>query len=375
MFYYTVNSKKYFNPYLAWFENYKTKAPVQFHCNDLEYSKINWTQEPPESFDELMARHAWHLRNKYERLILFWSGGTDSHTVLNVFSRNRIRIDEIVCLANKKVPWYPAMHVDWLKKHYWDKSAKITHWDILDWKKRSEIIKDEKWTMENFGDTRSFDLGGVDLQSYEYCASNHGAYKWALMSGHEKPKLKYKNGTWWTAVEDRPLRQLLGLSNVEPFFLDPVLHLKQSHLLANTMNQLSMTFQDGDDAEKLLCNLPEIDLVSKENYSNYATACGRHPELSLGVSAVQKNKIFQFGGAIELNSNNNIMQSVSPIANPTLLEKLKDKDPMALNYIKGMYYIVGDSGFQEHLNENALRKPNKIFSLKPNFSKFYNLGH
>lgn len=375
MFYYTVNGKRFFNPYLAWYENFKTKAPIVFHLKDLEYSTINWTQEPLESFDVLMDRHAKNLRNKYERLIFFWSGGTDSQTILNVFSRNRIRIDEIVCLSNKRVPWYPSRHLDWLKENYWDKSAKITDWDILDFKKRSEIIKDETWVTEDVGDTRAFHMGGVDLQSYEHCVTNHGAYKWALLSGHEKPKLKYKNGTWWTAIEDRAMRQTMGLSNIEPFFLDPVLHLKQSHLLANAMNQMPMKFQDGDDAEELLGTRSIAGAVQPKNYLAFSAACGRHQELTIGVSTLQKNKTHQYGSTIQLSLNKNPMHTIAPGANPVLLEKLKDKDPMAMNYIKGAYYLTQDSEFTQHLNENALKKPGAIFSLKPNFSKFYNLGH
>lgn len=374
MFYYSVNGKKFFNPYLAWYENFKTKAPIVFHLKDLEYSTIDWTQEPVESFEVLMDRHAKNLRNKYERLILFWSGGTDSHTVLNVFSRNRIRIDEIVCMGNKKVPWYPAGHLDWLKAHYWDKTAKITHHDYLDLTRRSEIIKDEKWVIEDFGDVRGFHMGSVDHQSYDYCASNHGAYKWALVSGHEKPTLKYRNGTWWTAIEDRSMRQTIGISNLEPFFLDPVLHLKQSHLLANTMNQLPMTFRDGDKAED--CLSPRVKgQVDRHNYLRFAAACGRHQELTMGVSTIQKNKIGQYGAAIQINLDQSMVQTVLPSANPLLVEKLKDKDPLAMNYIKGLHYIGSDFGFKAHLNENALLIPNTILSLKPNFSKFYNLGH
>jgi hypothetical protein len=374
MFYYTVNGNRYFNPYLAWHEKFKSNLPIEFHCNDLEYSAIDWTREPVESFDTLMDRHAKHVRNKYERLIFFWSGGTDSQTVLNVFVRNRIRIDEIVCQANKRLPWYPTRHIDWLKEHYWDKTTKITHVDPLDWNKRSEIINNENWMLRDLGDTRNFDLGGVDHQSYNYCADNHGAYKWALLSGHEKPTLKFKNGTWWSAIEDRPMRQVIGVSNVEPFFLDPILHLKQSHLLANAMNQMSMTFQDGDDAEMLLCNQLNINSLSNKKYFDYSTACGRHPELTTGVSVAQKTKIYQYGG-IQLSSDKNIMQTDLSRANPTLVEKVKVKDQMAINYLKGLYNVVQDSGFRRYLNENALKVPDRIFNLKSNFSKFYNLGH
>lgn len=374
MFYYTVNDKRFFNPYLAWYENFKSHAPVTFHCNDAEYSVIDWTQEPFESFDVLMDKHAKHIRNKYERLVFFWSGGTDSQTVLNVFARNRIRIDEIVCLANKKLPWYPLRHLDWLKEHYWDKTAKLTHFDLFDWNKRSEIIKDENWVLEDIGDTRSFDLGGVDSQSYQYCVANHGGHNWALLSGHEKPTLKFRNGTWWTALEDRPMRQIIGLSNIEPFFLTPILHLKQSHMLARVMNQLPIKFKDGDDAETVLCNQLNIDVLSNQRYANYSSACGRHQELSIGVSVAQKKKIYQFAG-LELSEEKNVLATNLVGANPTLVEKLKDKDSMAINYLKGFYNVFQDSAFKRYMNERVLKVPNKIMYLKSNFSKFYNLGH
>lgn len=374
MFYYSVNGKKFFNPYLAWYENFKTKAPIVFHLKDLEYSTIDWTQEPVESFEVLMDQQARRIRNKYERLVLFWSGGTDSQTILNVFSRNRLHIDEIVCMGNKKVPWYPARHFDWLKETYWDKSTKITFHDYLDFTRRSQIIKDEKWIMEDLGDVRGFHMGSVDYQSYDYCAANHGAHKWALLSGHEKPTLKYRNGTWWTAVADRTMRQTIGISNLEPFFLDPVLHLKQSHLLANTMNKMPMKFHDGDSAEELL-NPRNQGLVSKDHYFTFASACGRHPELTMGVSVGQKNKISQYNNSIKINKDKNLQSTVLPGGNTILIEKLNDKDALAVNYIKGVYYLAQDSGFMRHLNENALLGQDRFFDIKSSYSKFYNLGH
>jgi hypothetical protein len=92
------------------------------------------------------------------------------------------------------------------------------------------------------------------------------------------------------------------------------------------------------------------------------------------VSVAQKTKIYQYGG-IQIDPDKNVMQTDLYGANPTLVEKLKVKDRMATNYLKGLYNIVQDSGFRRYLNKTALKVPDKIFYLKSNFSKFYNLGH
>ena len=58
-----------------------------------------------------------------------------------------------------------------------------------------------------------------------------------------------------------------------------------------------------------------------------------------------------------------------------LIEKLNDKDALAVNYNKGVYYLAQDSGFMRHLNENALLGQDRFFDIKSSYSKFYNLGH
>lgn len=72
----------------------KTKrARLWFH--DEVYSEYNWTIEPEITLDELYTRRAKQLREKYDNLILMYSGGTDSHQVLRSFIDNSIHLDEI----------------------------------------------------------------------------------------------------------------------------------------------------------------------------------------------------------------------------------------------------------------------------------------
>lgn len=366
MYYYIVNGCRFNNIYLAQYESYKSGSPVQFYCNTSEYDKLDWTQEPAESMEILMDRHALYLRNKYERLIFFWSGGTDSQTMLDVFTRNRIHIDEIVCIGNETLSYMPATHQDWIRTNYWDPTTTITVIDKLDLDLRSKFLDTEDWIFKDQGDIRTFSNGGTDSVSVFMCEQKHSGYNWAMISGHEKPYLVYQNGTWWARQEDRPMRQTFGIDRIECFFLDPVLNLKQSHMLKRALKQLPIQYKNGDQAETIY---PE----GQSGYSAFSRACGRHNELNLGVSALQKQVHKQFAGIIP-NASQGISATDLTAAEPILVEKFNNQDSVAVKYIKGLYNIVQERPFREFMDAFGLAKPGEILRTKPVYSKPYNLG-
>lgn len=69
---------------------------VKFHYNDEFYQSLNIRQEPTESLEELYRQRAQQLRDKYDYLVLSYSGGSDSFNVLNTFLKNNIKLD---CIA------------------------------------------------------------------------------------------------------------------------------------------------------------------------------------------------------------------------------------------------------------------------------------
>lgn len=76
--------------------------PVHFKFNDEIFRKIDWQIEPDISLQELYRIRAQQLRDTYEYIILSYSGGADSHEVLNVFLDNDIFIDEIQVVHQSK---------------------------------------------------------------------------------------------------------------------------------------------------------------------------------------------------------------------------------------------------------------------------------
>lgn len=94
--YYRVGFKKFFNKTLALLESNKTNYELHWIFNDDVYDKIDWTFPIHESLLDLYKRRAQQLRNKYDYLALYFSGGADSINILHAFIDNNIFLDEIV---------------------------------------------------------------------------------------------------------------------------------------------------------------------------------------------------------------------------------------------------------------------------------------
>jgi hypothetical protein len=75
---------------------------VKWNYNDEFFSSFDWTKEPTESLPTLYEKRAAALRQKYDYLILMYSGGGDSGNILEAFVRNNIHLDEICQYTNVK---------------------------------------------------------------------------------------------------------------------------------------------------------------------------------------------------------------------------------------------------------------------------------
>jgi hypothetical protein len=78
----------------------KTKEKIHWHFNDENYKIYDWTQEPTESLSELYRQRAQQLRDQYDYLVLWFSGGADSTNILNTFIDNNIKLDEVASYVN-----------------------------------------------------------------------------------------------------------------------------------------------------------------------------------------------------------------------------------------------------------------------------------
>lgn len=94
--YYLVGMKKFYNKTLALIETNKTGYELQWVFNDNVYNSIDWTTPIETPLFELYKQRAQQLRDSYDYLMLYYSGGADSSTILHSFVENNIFLDEIV---------------------------------------------------------------------------------------------------------------------------------------------------------------------------------------------------------------------------------------------------------------------------------------
>lgn len=97
--YYKVNGQIYSNKFDAVMAAKETGAEVDWYFYDDVFSKLDWTKEPSQTIDELYRIRAQQIRDRYDYIIVFCSGGADSNNVIRTFLKNNIHVDEVVGLA------------------------------------------------------------------------------------------------------------------------------------------------------------------------------------------------------------------------------------------------------------------------------------
>ena len=94
--YYRVGFKRFHNKTMAILESYNTGYKLEWIFGDDIYGAIDWTIPINVPLVELYRIRAQQLRDTYDYLCLYYSGGADSNNVLHAFIDNNIFIDEII---------------------------------------------------------------------------------------------------------------------------------------------------------------------------------------------------------------------------------------------------------------------------------------
>jgi hypothetical protein len=145
---YTVNSEIIANKVYAILKASETNSPLAWHYYDEIFSSTIITNEI--TLVQLYKERAQQLRDKYDYLILNYSGGSDSHNVLHTFLSNNIKLDHIFVQwpeklmdrgiyvpnaidksnANFHSEWDIVLKKDleWIGKHYPEITIEIADW-------------------------------------------------------------------------------------------------------------------------------------------------------------------------------------------------------------------------------------------------------
>lgn len=109
--YYTCDNLEFESKILASFHSKKIGKPIDWIFNDQEFKLYNWKIEPEASLDTLYDLRARNLREKYDYLIISYSGGGDSHQMLMSFIRQNLFVDEILVNTLEK-GWKNFTYID-----------------------------------------------------------------------------------------------------------------------------------------------------------------------------------------------------------------------------------------------------------------------
>jgi hypothetical protein len=98
--YYTVGDRKTFSKFRAieWGRQF-SKFP-KWNFNEDVFDNVNWTTEPADSLWDLYKARAKQIRDEYDYVVLFYSGGSDSHNMLDAWIAADCKIDEIAVTWN-----------------------------------------------------------------------------------------------------------------------------------------------------------------------------------------------------------------------------------------------------------------------------------
>ena len=316
---YTCNNKTFFNKFDSIKEFVDSNKPIYFH-EPLIYENYPMHIEPDTSWQELCKNYALKIREEYDYIRIWYSGGCDSQTVLDSFIQNNIYVDEIIC--NKSGIKEADFELDQYAIPY---LTKIKH-----------LIPDTKISIETIS-TKEYESFYNKPYWYEELATNraHNNHfhfrmnnmtesferhkqvgKTANVTGKDKPQLVYNKGQWYTYFLDINMEQQSTQIN---FFVDnPEIHAKQCHMLLKAIKE----------------NIPFKDFNKVTDYSNYQEFWNKHSgRLTTGSSFPKKRLIFKTNEKLKLNKNDiyyhtdkeKIALEVMLKARPDLIKKWKSK--------------------------------------------------
>lgn len=170
--YYKVGQQKFTNKIMAAITATDTKLPMTWHFHDDIFANVKPIGVP--NIKELYKERALQLRDKYDYLILNYSGGSDSWTVLNTFLENKIKLDHIF------VKWpMKAMDKGFYTPNNVDRSATnfVSEWDFT-------LKKDLEWLAQAHPEIK-IEIGDwLDNLDNEYFNDDlfHGAVNYSFMT-------------------------------------------------------------------------------------------------------------------------------------------------------------------------------------------------
>lgn len=267
--YYLCDNVTFESKIQACFHSLKTNKPVDWIFNDKEFSRFDWTKEPNETLDQLYDRRSRDLREKYDYLILSYSGGADSHNILMSFIRQGLQIDELLINTLEK-GWKDCTDINPANKSSYNNGAehylqtiprlkelenqipktKITICDLTDYVHESFLsVGDESWVMNK---REALNPLGITRFNYIYLDQVRKTFDRkktiGIILGVEKPKSAIHQGKFYIRFNDRSANMVTIIDHfkdydnsvLEYFYWSPdavPMLIKQGHVIRRWLEE------------------------------------------------------------------------------------------------------------------------------------------
>lgn len=96
--FFEVGDAKFYSKLDAVHHSMETGDTVKWNFNNKAFSKLDWTKDPGHDLKYWYRQRAQQIRDKYDYVVLMFSGGCDSTNVANSFFDNDIHVDELFIL-------------------------------------------------------------------------------------------------------------------------------------------------------------------------------------------------------------------------------------------------------------------------------------
>ena len=214
-----------------------TKIESRLYFQEDEFDKINWTQEPTKSWEELCLEHAVRLRQKYKKLKLFFSAGRDSGHVFRVFEQAKIPIDELIIPYTPYSPLRMDEHVNHIMpvaKELCKRNPGMIIREVLQDKEWYEkLYKNSDWltTKNNQFHIMFLQRKWDELikRDPDYDSGNCG-----YILGFEKPSIRLIDGVFYSQVTGPYIQWApQNTPGAECFYWSSEIYVKQCWMLVN----------------------------------------------------------------------------------------------------------------------------------------------
>jgi len=154
--YYEVDGRTTYSKMEAAEWAHLNKSKVRWNFNDVAFSSVDWSVEPSSSLWDLYKARARQIRAAYDYVVLWYSGGSDSHNMLLAWIDAGLKIDEIATTWNYETTGDAQNHYN----------AEITNVVLPDIKKLQDSGLEFKFRIIDMAEPslKLFDVWGTNFE-------------------------------------------------------------------------------------------------------------------------------------------------------------------------------------------------------------------